>query len=89
MKSLSISLAVLALSTATVMCTGAQAQKDPAKDSSTRSYKIEVSGTKGWVNTDIDVRGGAKLRFTEDQMAQNHLELMRTLDDSCTLYLIS
>ena len=67
MKSLSISLVVLALSTATVMCTGAQAQKDPAKDSSTRSYKIEVSGTKGWVDTDIDVRGGAKLRFTEDQ----------------------
>lgn len=64
MKSLSISLVVLALSTATVMSTGAQAQKDPAKDSSTRSYKIEVSGTKGWVDTDIDVRGGAKLRFT-------------------------
>ena len=55
--------AVLALGTATVMCTWAQAQKDLAKDSSTRSYKIEVSGAKGWVDTDIDVRGGAKLRF--------------------------
>ena len=47
--------AVLALGTATVMCTWAQAQKDLAKDSSTRSYKIEVSGAKGWVDTDIDV----------------------------------
>lgn len=60
MKSLtsSIALAVLALGT------GAQAQNTPAKGSSTRSYKVEVSGTKMWVDTDIDVRGGAKLRFT-------------------------
>lgn len=60
MKSLtsSIALAVLALGT------GAQAQNTPAKGSSTRSYKVEVSGTKMWVDTDIDVRGGAKVRFT-------------------------
>lgn len=66
MKSLtsSIALAVLALGTATVMGTGAQAQNTPAKGSSTRSYKVEVSGTKMWVDTDIDVRGGAKVRFT-------------------------
>ena len=66
MKSLtsSIAFAVLAWSTASVMCTGAQAQKGPAKDSSTRSYKVEVSGTKRWIDTDIDVHGGAKLRFT-------------------------
>jgi len=30
----------------------------------TKSYKIEVSGTKQWVDTNVDLRGGAKLRFT-------------------------
>jgi len=68
MKSLTshivLASAVLTLSTASVICTAAQAQKDPAKDSSTRSYKVEVSGTKRWVDTEIDVHGGAKLRFT-------------------------
>jgi len=58
MKSPSVALAVLALSTATLMCTRAQAQK-----SDTRSYKVEVSGTKRWVDTEIDLHGGAKLRF--------------------------
>lgn len=59
-----MALAVLVLGASTVMCTWAQAQTDATKDSSTRSYKVEVSGTKEWVDTDIDVRGGAKLRFT-------------------------
>ena len=29
-----------------------------------KSYTIEVPGTKQWVDTDVEVRGGAKLRFT-------------------------
>jgi hypothetical protein len=29
-----------------------------------KSYKIEVPGTKQWVDTNINLRGGAKLRFT-------------------------
>ena len=29
-----------------------------------KSYKIEVPGTKEWVDTNIDLRGGTKLRFT-------------------------
>jgi hypothetical protein len=29
-----------------------------------KSYKIEIQGTKQWVDTNINVRGGAKLRFT-------------------------
>ncbi len=29
-----------------------------------KSHKIEVPGTKEWVDTNIDLRGGAKLRFT-------------------------
>jgi hypothetical protein len=44
----------------------ADAQTTPANGGSTKSYSIEVSGTKEWVDTNIDVRGGAKLRFTAD-----------------------
>jgi len=29
-----------------------------------KSYKVEVDGTKQWVDTEIDVRGGSKLMFT-------------------------
>lgn len=29
-----------------------------------KSYEVDVPGTKEWVDTNIDVRGGAKLRFT-------------------------
>src|ERR1700746_2749485 len=29
-----------------------------------KSYKIEIPGTKQWVDTNINLRGGAKLRFT-------------------------
>lgn len=56
-----LSLVILAVG-CTAIC--AQAQNDPAKDSSPHSSKIEVPGTKQWVDTGIDVRGGAKLRFT-------------------------
>src|SRR5579864_7519082 len=56
-------LAVLTLSAASVIYIGAQAQQDRAKDN-TQSHKIEVSPSRGWVDTNIDVRGGAKLRFT-------------------------
>jgi hypothetical protein len=59
----SIRLAVLTLSAASVICIGAQAQQDQPKDN-TQSHKIEVSPSKGWVDANIDVRGGAKLRFT-------------------------
>ncbi len=65
MKSLtsSIRLAVLTLSAASVICIGAQAQQDQAKGNP-QSHKVEVSPSKGWVDTTIDVRSGAKLRFT-------------------------
>lgn len=44
---------------AAVQARTAAAQKDYKK-----SYEIDVAGTKEWVDTNIDVRGGAKLRFT-------------------------
>jgi hypothetical protein len=46
------------------MALPAAAQTAPAKTSSTKSYNIEIPATKEWVDTNIDVRGGAKLRFT-------------------------
>lgn len=56
-------LALLVLG-AGLICAQAQTQNDPAKDSGGHSHKIEVPGTKQWVDTGVDVRGGAKLRFT-------------------------
>jgi LssY-like putative type I secretion system component LssY len=58
---LALALAVLPLST-----TGAAAQAGTAqaKTTSIKSYEVDVPATKEWVDTSIDVRGGAKLRFT-------------------------
>jgi hypothetical protein len=61
---LASAFAVLTLGTASVMYTGAQAQTIAEKTSSIKSYEIDVPGTKEWVDTNIEVRGGAKLRFT-------------------------
>ena len=35
-----------------------------AASASAKSYKIEIPGTKQWVDTNINLRSGAKLRFT-------------------------
>ena len=35
-----------------------------AQGGGNKSFEIDVPGTKVWVDTNIDVRGGAKLRFT-------------------------
>jgi hypothetical protein len=40
------------------------AQAAPATKVGNKSYEIEMSGKKEWVDTNIDVRGEAKLRFT-------------------------
>jgi hypothetical protein len=42
----------------------AHAQTTSNQPSSAKSYTFEISGTKEWVDTNIDLRGGAKLRFT-------------------------
>ena len=56
----------LALGVAGMMWPGraSRAQTVPAQMGSNRSYEMDVPGTKEWVDTKIDVRGGAKLRFT-------------------------
>ena len=47
------------VSTVTVACAQTTAASRGAK-----SYKIEISGRKQWVDTNINLRSGAKLRFT-------------------------
>lgn len=59
-----IALALVVLGGVSVICAGAQTEKDPTKSASVQSSKIDVPGTKEWVDTGVDVRGGAKLRFT-------------------------
>jgi hypothetical protein len=55
-----VSIGVGALvSVVPIACAQATAASGGAK-----SYKIEIPGTKQWVDTNINVRGGAKLRFT-------------------------
>ncbi len=58
--------AALLLSVSSMVCPGlaAQSQTTPEKAGSNKSYEIDVPGTKEWVDTNIDVRGGAKLRMT-------------------------
>ncbi len=59
-------LAPLLLGATAMICPGpaVQAQTPSAKAGSNKSYEIDVAGTKEWVDTNIDVRGRAKLRFT-------------------------
>ena len=59
-----VQFVLLALSTAGVMCPVVGAHTGAERSGSNRSYEIEVIGTKEWVDTKIDVHGGAKLRFT-------------------------
>ena len=61
-----IRFAALVLGAAAVVCAGpaVRAQSAPATGGSIKSYDIDVSGKVEWVDTNVDVRGGAKLRFT-------------------------
>jgi len=61
---LALGLAALLLQMAVGVGSTARGQTGPAKTSSVKSYDIDVPAAKEWVDTNIDVRGGAKLRFT-------------------------
>jgi hypothetical protein len=63
-SNIALALALLALATIGVIDTAAQTETPPAKAASAKSYEIDVPATKEWVDTKINVRGGAKLRFT-------------------------
>jgi hypothetical protein len=41
-----------------------RAQTAASSAGSIKSYELDVAGTKTWVDTNVDVHGGAKLRFT-------------------------
>ena len=58
--------AVSVLGVVAVVCLSpaGRAQTAPASAGSIKSYEIDVAGTKEWVDTNVDLRGGAKLRFT-------------------------
>jgi len=61
-----VEIAALILGAAGLVCLGRAgwAQTAAAKAGSNKAYEIDVPGTKQWVDTNLDVRGGAKLRFT-------------------------
>lgn len=58
--------AVLVLCVTGMVCSGsaARAQTVQTKTDGNRSYEIDMPATQEWVDTNIDVRGGAKLRLT-------------------------
>jgi hypothetical protein len=60
-----VKLAVPVLLAAGWLCPGQQtwAQQTSTKVDATKSYEFDVPGTKVWVDTNIDLRGGAKLHF--------------------------
>lgn len=60
-----IELTVVAVCLAELMCPGAEvrAQTIQAKTGTNRSYEIDMPATKEWLDTNIDLRGAAKLRF--------------------------
>jgi hypothetical protein len=55
-----LSTAALVLSAAGLWCLGPVLPKAAAD---TKTYEFDVPGTKQWVDTNLDLRGGAKLRF--------------------------
>jgi hypothetical protein len=61
-----VKIAALMLGAAAMVCLGSevQAQTAATQVGSNKTYEIDVPGAKEWVDTNIDVRGGAKLRFT-------------------------
>src|SRR5437867_1508611 len=61
-----VNFAALVLGAASIVCLGtaARAQTAPTKTDGHKSHEIDVPATKEWVDTNLDLHGGAKLRFT-------------------------
>jgi len=55
---------VLSVAATACLCPVVRPQTASATKVDNKFYEIEVSGKKEWVDTNIDLRGGAKLRFT-------------------------
>jgi len=61
---ITIAFSIAALTCGVGIGAGRAAQTASAKTSAPRSYEIDIPGKQQWVDTKIDLRGGAKLRFT-------------------------
>lgn len=61
---IAVSVALSFLACIAVVAGNAFAQTAPANSAALRSFNIEVAASKEWVDTNIDLRGGAKIRFT-------------------------
>ncbi len=61
---IAVSVALSFLACIAVVAGNAFAQTAPANSAALRSFNIEVPASKEWVDTNIDLRGGAKIRFT-------------------------
>ena len=61
-----IRVVAVVLGVAAWFCPGLEvrAQTAAVQAGSIKSYELDVAGTKVWVDTNVDVGGGAKLRFT-------------------------
>lgn len=58
------SIVVFAMAAISSFHADAIGQTTPANATTPKSFNVEVRASKEWVDTNIDVRGGAKLRFT-------------------------
>src|SRR2546423_9310082 len=57
-------LPLLFMATLMPLVPGTAAQKLPAESGNAKAQEIDVPAAKQWVDTNIDLRAGAKLRFT-------------------------
>jgi len=65
-KDVKIKVLVLLLAAAAWVCPRQvlRAQGTAASPAVVKSYNVTIDGSKNWVDTSVDLRGGAKLRFT-------------------------
>ncbi len=59
-----LSFALILMLSALLLNREAKAQTDATKPATVKSFEVEIPAAKEWVDTNIDVLGGAKLRFT-------------------------
>src|SRR6201993_61471 len=59
-----LSLALSLIFSVLMLDLSAKPQTDATKPTAVKSFEVEIPAAKEWVDTKIDVRGGAKLRFT-------------------------
>ena len=61
---LSAAIKILTMAAVVAVCAPATSRTLAQTNSSVNSYEVDVDATKKWVDTNIDLRAGEKLRFT-------------------------